>query len=130
MSSFILVNQRELATILAALRYHQAENLQGSATIADEAIRAIATDHGHMRALNASQIDALCQRINSQDTPAVWITVAGGVTEIAKKPSGIEVRIFDYDVDGTGQVDRDPDDKPCIIQVSPASSSVGVGRRR
>jgi len=66
----IVVDRRELATILAALRYHQAENLQGDGGIADLAIGDIATDGATLQPLNSAQIDALCQKLNSrQDNP-------------------------------------------------------------
>ncbi|MBU6231371.1 hypothetical protein KGP36_01780 [Patescibacteria group bacterium] len=49
--------------------------------------------------LGADEIDALCERINSEEEPdAVVITVSGGVTEIAQKPKGTKVVIWDYDV--------------------------------
>jgi hypothetical protein len=57
------VNRRELATILAALRFHQDENLTGS-HIADAHIADIASDGGTLRPLSAREIDALCRRLN------------------------------------------------------------------
>jgi len=59
------LNRRELATILAALRFHQDENLQGQRAIADLAIRNIATDGGTIKALSSREIDALCARLNT-----------------------------------------------------------------
>ena len=58
------VDDREMATILAALRYHQAENLPGAAGIPDLTIEDIATDGGHLAALNHVEIDRLCERLN------------------------------------------------------------------
>ena len=58
------LNRRELATVLAALRYHQDENLQAGPEIADLAIRDIATDGGTLRPLGSQEIDALCERLN------------------------------------------------------------------
>ena len=63
------VSDRELATILAALRYHQAENLQGTSEIPDQAIREIATDGGCLRPLSSQEIDRLCERINLAGEP-------------------------------------------------------------
>ena len=60
----LLVDDRELATILAALRYHQAENLQGTDEIPGLAIREIATDVGHLKALDFEDVDRLCERLN------------------------------------------------------------------
>jgi hypothetical protein len=68
------VSDRELATILAALRYHQAENLQGTSEIPDQAIREIATDGGCLRPLSSQEIDRLCERINLAGDPVDWET--------------------------------------------------------
>jgi hypothetical protein len=59
------VDARELATILAALRFHQDENLQGRSEIADLTIKDIATDGKTLQALSFQEIDALCQRFNT-----------------------------------------------------------------
>lgn len=40
----LVVDGRELATILAALRFHQDENLRAGPDIPDEVIKGIATD--------------------------------------------------------------------------------------
>jgi len=58
------VDDRELATILAALRFHQAENLQGTDEIPDQVIRDIATDDGRLEALSGGEVDLLCERLN------------------------------------------------------------------
>ena len=60
----LLVDDSELATVLAALRFHQAENLQAAADIPDQAIRDIATDGGRLEALGFEDVDLLCERIN------------------------------------------------------------------
>ena len=57
------VDRRELATILAALRYHQDENLQGGGEIADQVIADIATDGGTLKPLNDREIDKLSRRL-------------------------------------------------------------------
>ena len=61
----ISLSHRELATILAALRFHQDENLQSQRVIADLAIGEIATDGGTIKALNSCEIDALCTKLNA-----------------------------------------------------------------
>ena len=61
--SALLVSDRELATILAALRFHQDENLQADC-IPDAAIEAIASDGGLLRPLNSVEVETLCERIN------------------------------------------------------------------
>lgn len=51
---------RELATVLAALRYWRREGLMSAGHEID-----IATDGGELEPLNESEIDALCERLNS-----------------------------------------------------------------
>ena len=66
----LAVDKRELATILAALRFHQDENLQNRSDIPDEAIKDIATDCGSLKPLNFNGVNRLCERINScYETP-------------------------------------------------------------
>jgi hypothetical protein len=55
----ISLNQRELGTTLAALRYWQREGLASSGGEHD-----IANDSGAIEPLSADEIDALCERIN------------------------------------------------------------------
>ncbi|MCY2926152.1 MAG: hypothetical protein NT031_12060 [Planctomycetota bacterium] len=64
-------SRRELATILAALRFHQDENLQGGRggkggqNILDQFIRQIATDGGVLTSLDFREVDRLCRRLNA-----------------------------------------------------------------
>jgi hypothetical protein len=60
----LVVDNREEATILAALRFHQAENLQGTGIIQDLTVRDIASNYGHWETLDSDEIDQLCERIN------------------------------------------------------------------
>jgi len=64
----LVVDDRQLATILAALRFHQAENLQGGAGIADRSIEEIATDSGQLTALDFDEVEGLCQMLNTTGT--------------------------------------------------------------
>jgi hypothetical protein len=57
-------DERELATILAALRYHQDENLQAHPTIPDQFIRDIATNGSILKPLTFHEVNALCERLN------------------------------------------------------------------
>jgi hypothetical protein len=66
------VDARELATILAALRYHQAENLSGDDGIADTHIADIATDSGALAPLSATEVDDLCRRLNGPADGGPW----------------------------------------------------------
>ena len=61
----LVVDERELATILAALRFHQDENLQGCSDIADQAIKEIATNSGSLKPLDFNEVGKLCERINT-----------------------------------------------------------------
>ena len=54
------IDERELATILAALRYWQREGLMSFGHEQD-----IATDGDSINALNAEDIDALCESLNT-----------------------------------------------------------------
>jgi hypothetical protein len=66
------IDNRELATILGALRFHQDENLQGTdapTDIPDLVVRDIATDGGTLIALSYTEVDQLCQRLNEGSTP-------------------------------------------------------------
>lgn len=53
------LDSRQLATILAALRYWQREGFMSSGHEMD-----IATDGGILRPLNGAEIDLLCERLN------------------------------------------------------------------
>ncbi|HUT59470.1 MAG TPA: hypothetical protein VNA25_16595 [Phycisphaerae bacterium] len=60
----LCVSRRELATILAALRFHQDENLQGGCEILDQAVLEIATDCGQLEPLTFEEVSNLCGRMN------------------------------------------------------------------
>jgi hypothetical protein len=78
------VDQRELATILAALRFHQDENLQGGGEIPDRVVDDIATDGGTLKPLNFGEVDRLCQRLNLESE------TAGLNIEPPHRESGVE----------------------------------------
>jgi hypothetical protein len=61
----LAVDGRQLATILAALRFHQDENLRVGPDIPDRAIKDIATDSGSLKPLNFKDVNTLCERINT-----------------------------------------------------------------
>jgi hypothetical protein len=58
--------------------------------------------------------------------PRVVLCVRGGVAEVLFKPLGLEVDIFDYDVDGedADRLDRDPDGQLCSLGCWEASEAV------
>ena len=65
----MVVDERELATILAALRFHQDENLQGGSDIPDQLIKGIATNCGSLKPLDFNEVGKLCERINTCEEP-------------------------------------------------------------
>jgi len=77
----LAVDGRELATILAALRFHQDENLRTGPGIADQAIEEIASDGGSLKPLNLEDVSRLCERMNIQDESCadrrrrVWVLI-------------------------------------------------------
>ena len=87
----LLVNRRELATILAALRYHQAENMQDAGDIADPAIANIATDDGMVMPLSDGEVDELCERLNLEQ-PAPVDVFADVIAERIPRPAEPECR--------------------------------------
>lgn len=62
------VTSAELATILAALRYYQVKGF-GDPANRNDAIHDIATDGGTIISLDDAGIDALCERLNMEETP-------------------------------------------------------------
>jgi len=66
------VSRRELATILAALRFHQDENLQGGCEIPDQAVLEIATDCGQLKPLAFEEVANLCERLNLSEDAVDW----------------------------------------------------------
>jgi hypothetical protein len=68
----LVVDERELATILAALRFHQDENLRCSCGIADQEIKDIASSCGSLKPLNFDDVSRLCERMNLGDDRCNW----------------------------------------------------------
>jgi hypothetical protein len=86
-----MLNARELATVLAALRYWQREGL-----LADRCAEArIADDGGKFEPLSKMEIDALCERINIEDKrPKIIDCLTKALEwlnniEIAERPNGV-----------------------------------------
>jgi hypothetical protein len=80
------IDRRELATILAALRFHRDENLQGESQIPDLVIRDIASDGGTLVPLDFTQIGQLCQRMGAGDGAKDAIIVAGNEGLLIGRP--------------------------------------------
>jgi hypothetical protein len=120
------INRRELATILAALRFHQDENLQGSPDIPDQFIKEIATDGGLFRPLTFQEVSKLCERLNTDDDqPAA----KGLVIEPPHKEGGVEplfriVYVIDVNAASpikaarqTHRIMTDPESQPPVLEV-------------
>ena len=77
----LAVDGREMATILAALRFHQDENLRIFPDIPDQVIKDIATDCGSLKPLDFDDVSRLCERINICDEvyasrhKEVWVLI-------------------------------------------------------
>jgi hypothetical protein len=110
------LDDRAVATLLAALRLYQREKDKGR--LAEE-IATIATNMGASRALNGHEIDTLCERINlNNDTVRAIVQVSGGVVqEIITDTSNLEVVLVDYD-------NIDAGDKPGIYPAAVKQSFV------
>jgi len=95
--SALAVDDRELATVLAALRGHQRRTCPPD-------LLDIATNGARYVPLTDDEIDGLCERLNCgpltpQDVNVV-VELDGGLVEgiVADRP--IKVRVVDYDVEG------------------------------
>jgi hypothetical protein len=115
--SVLALNDRQLSTVLAALRDHQRRHCGSDPDIA--------SNLGRHEPLNPDEIDDLCMRINgAEQLPLeanIVITLDGGLVQgvVADRP--ITVRIVDYDVEGA-----DPDGLLMVPQDNgdPVSASV------
>jgi hypothetical protein len=58
------VSPRELATILAALRFHQEENLQGGQGLKGTSIEKIASNNGAIQPLEFGEVSVLYRRLS------------------------------------------------------------------
>ena len=60
----ITLDERELATVLASLRFYQRNLLGGPSTFASYPESDIATDEGKLVPLTDTEIDTLCEELN------------------------------------------------------------------
>lgn len=91
-------NDAELATVLAALRYYQA-NGQGDPANRSDEIHDVATNGGEVEAsLDGAAIDALCERLNARlGPPRVLVVMEGGVIQSIKADQRVYVAHIEYD---------------------------------
>jgi len=123
--AMLRANDRELATILAALRFHQAENLQGSGEILDRAIGEIATDTGKLTPLDFHEVEDLCEKLNCGE----FRSPAGLTIEPPHEDSGDEplfrvVYAIDLNAVSPAEAARqthgimaDPESQPPVLEV-------------
>jgi hypothetical protein len=90
----LVLDQRELATILAALRFHQDENLRNRSGISDQLITDIATDSGSLKPLNFKDVSRLCERINSCDEVSTGRQKKDWVVIVTDKGRVVHVRAY------------------------------------
>jgi hypothetical protein len=90
----LVINRRELSTILAALRFHQDENLQNRLDIPDETIKDVATDSGLLKPLDSKAVDRLCEKINTCDEVAVGSQRQDWVLIVTDRAAVVHVRAY------------------------------------
>ena len=123
-SLILRVNQRELATILAALRFHQDENLQGGEAIPDKVVSDIATDGGTLQPLDFAEVEELCQRLNLDTEPVAGLHIDPPPRESGEEPLFRVVYFIDVNAanardaaDFTHQIMVDPESLLPVLQV-------------
>jgi len=89
-----VVDRRELATLLAALRFHQDENLQNRNDIPDEVIKDIASDGGSLKPLGFDDVNGLCQKINLCDEISVRRLKKDWVVIVTDRGTVVHVRAY------------------------------------
>jgi len=87
-----VVDRRELATILAALRFHQDENLQNRSDIPDKVIKDIATDEGSLKPLDLKAVNRLCEKINTCDEVSAGVQQKDQVLIVTDRGTVVYVR--------------------------------------
>jgi hypothetical protein len=108
-------SSRELATILAALRFWQEHKMPAWAEdqlltfkARDEidqktearfcgSLAGVATNEAEFEPLTEDEIDELCERINCTEKPRVIVNVSGGNVQAARASCDISLAVLDYD---------------------------------
>jgi len=99
----LCVDRRELATILAALRFHQDENLQDDRKNPDATIDDIATDCGALLPLGFKEVGELCERLNTGDgSPAKLLIIKPPQEEEEQGDNQLFRVVYVIDVTATG----------------------------
>lgn len=93
------LSQRELATVLAALRYWQAYR-----ALMSEPMHDIETDGGTLTPLSDTEIDSLCESINAEQTiPTAVIEVNGGAIYCTRSNVPMRVVVLDEDLESSDE---------------------------
>ena len=90
-----MLPQRELAMVLAALRYWQRHGPSQPNSLFDrlrideqDALVAIRTDCGRVEPLDDDEIDELCERLNCIPSLSEWVDACRSVSERAEQWAG------------------------------------------
>ena len=115
------VDERQLATLLAALRFYQDENLQAGSAIPDKCIAEIASNCGQLAPLDFDEVDALCKKLNHNKS--VGLTVAPPPEEADPLPIYRVVYVIDVNAadaheaaDEAHKLMRDPQSWPPVLE--------------
>jgi len=92
--STFVVDRHELATILAALRFHQDENLQNRSDIPDEVIKDIASDGDSLKPLSFNDVNRLCEKINTCDEVSARRHKKDWVVIVTDRGTVVHVRAY------------------------------------
>lgn len=120
------ISRRELATILAALRFHQDENLQGGQEIPGGFLREIATDCGTISPLSFKEVSRLCERLNLDegDQPSNGLVIEPPPKDRGDEPLFRVVYVIDVMAANsigaarrTHRIMTDPDSQPPVLEV-------------
>jgi len=122
----LCVNRRELATILAALRFHQDENLQDGRRNPDAAIDDVATDGGSLLPLDFKEVGELCERLNTGEAvrPAKGLVIEPPHEEHGDEPLFRVAYVIDVNAASPVEAARqthaimtDHDSQPPVLEV-------------
>jgi hypothetical protein len=111
------IDERQTATILAALRYWQREGLMSSGHEGS-----IACNGGDIKPLSAPEIDALCEQINVAPDPAIIVVgCEGGLIQGASSNiDGLSMIVLDYDTEGCGDDEITEVPQSDTVELEPA----------
>ena len=123
--AMLLVSDRELATVLAALRYHQEENLQNGRNIPDVLIREIATDTGKLTPLDFHEVEDLCEKLNCGELrPRAGLTIESPPQDRGDEPLYRVVYVIDLNAASSvaaakeaHRIMADPESQPPVLEV-------------